>query len=495
MIRVRKTGDPLLDGESFLDVGVQFLAMAKRFLYERRPLYRPIPAEVITYVRDLPLPTYPLSAARLCEELQLLQDYATFGSNHPCWYGGVGGGVNEWGVLATLFAAALNPNCLGGDQSSTYAELAVVRWLAELTGFPQQAGLLVSGASQATLTALAAARQMLALQHGVDLRIQGLANLPPLIVYASDQTHASLAQQTNVLGLGALHLIRSDPWTCQINIDELRRAIAWDRQSGRLPCCVIGNAGTTSTGSIDPLAALADLCAAERLWLHVDGAYGAFGILDERIKARYAGIERADSLAVDAHKWLAAPYESGCLLVRSAQALQDTFGRPAPAYVQPLEEHPHFSECGLQLSRGPRALVLWVILRTLGREGVCALVTRARDLAALLAHEIAALPGMRVLAPVELSTVCFRAEPPELAGREEQIRACNQRLLQRVQQSQQAFLLPTMLRGQYALRACVLHPRTTRADIERLLALLRVPDREIDVQEKRDGEERGVCPC
>jgi len=494
MITVRNTGDPLLDSESFLELGVQFLALAKRFLYERRPLYRPMPAGVITRVRDAALPAHPLSPARLREELQLLQDYATFGSNHPCWYGGVGGGVNEWGVLATIFASALNPNCLGGDQSSTYAELAVVRWLAELTGFPQQAGLLVSGASQATLTALAGARQVVARQHGVDVRVQGLAGLPPLVVYASDQTHAGLAQQTNVLGLGALRLIPSDPWTCQIQVDELRRAIAWDRQSGKLPCCVIGNAGTTSTGSIDPLAALADLCAAEGLWLHVDGAYGAFGILDERIRARYAGIERADSLAVDAHKWLAAPYESGCLLVRSSQTLQDAFGRPAPAYVQPLEEHPHFSEWGLQLSRGPRALVLWVILRTLGREGACALVTRTRDLAALLAHEIAALPGMRVLAPVELSTVCFRIEPAKLADREEVIRACNQHLLQRVQQSQQAYLLPTMLHGQYALRACVLHPRTTVADIQHLLALLRSFTRQGDTQ-GWTGEERGVCSC
>jgi glutamate/tyrosine decarboxylase-like PLP-dependent enzyme len=492
MVSVRKNTDPLLDGESFLELGAQFLALAQHFLYEQRPLYRPMPAEVIARVRNAALPAHPLSTAQLREELHLLQDYATFGSNHPCWYGAVGGGVNEWGVLASIFATALNPNCLGGDQSSTYAELAVVRWLAELTGFPQQAGLLVSGASQAALTALAAARQVVARQCGVDVRVQGLAGLPPLIVYASDQTHPSLAQQANILGLGGLHVISSDPWTCQIRVDELRQTIVQDRQDGKLPCCVIGNAGTTSTGSIDPLAALADLCAAERLWLHVDGAYGAFGVLDERIKACYAGIERADSLAVDAHKWLAVPYESGCLLVRSSQTLQDAFGRPAPAYVQPLEEHPHFSEWGLQMSRGPRALVLWIVLRTLGREGARALVTRARDLAALLAREIAALPGMRVLAPIELSTVCFRAEPPELVGQEEQIRACNQRLLQRLQQSQQAYPMATMLHGQYALRACVLHPRTSVADIQQLLALLRLSTQE---GESTGGEEGGECPC
>jgi glutamate/tyrosine decarboxylase-like PLP-dependent enzyme len=479
MITVRRNADPLLDGEAFLDVGAHFLALARRFLYEERPLYRPVPAEVIARVRDAALPAHPLATAQLFEELCLLQDYATFGSNHPGWYGGVGGGVNEWGVLASLFAAALNPNCLGGDQSSTYAELAVLRWLGELTGFPQQAGLLLSGASQATLTALAAARQRLAREQGVDVRVQGLAALPPLVVYASDQTHPGLAQQTNVLGLGALHLVPSDPQTFQIQPDELRQAIARDRQRGLLPCCVIGNAGTTSTGSIDPLEELADLCAAQRLWLHVDGAYGAFGVLDERIKARYTGIERADSLAVDGHKWLAAPYECGCLLVRSRQALQDAFGRVAPAYLQPLEEHPHFSEWGLQLSRGPRALVLWVLLRTLGREGARALVTRSRDLAALLAREIAAIPGMRVLAPVELSTVCFRAEPAHLAGQEERIRACNQRLLQTLQQSQQAYPTATILHGQYALRACVLHPRTGVAEIERLLALLRAGGEEL----------------
>lgn len=494
MLTVRNSADPLLSGEAFLEVGAQVLALAQHFLYQQRPLYRPMPAAAIAGVRDAVLPATPLSTARLFEELHLLQDYATFGSNHPRWYGGVGGGVNEWGVLASIFAAALNPNCLGGDQSSTYAELAVVRWLAELAGFPHQAGLLVSGASQATLTALAAARQVVARGCGVDVRVQGLAGLPPLVVYASEQTHPSLGQQTNVLGLGALRLIPSDPHTFQIQLDALRQAIACDRQNGLLPCCVIGNAGTTSTGSIDPLEALADLCVDEQLWLHIDGAYGAFGILDERIKARYAGLERADSLAVDPHKWLAVPYESGCLLVRSRQALQDAFGRATPAYLQPMEEHLHFSEWGLQLSRGPRALVLWVVLRMLGKEGVRALVTRSRDLAALLAEEIAAIPGMRVLAPVELSTVCFRIEPPELAGQEEQIRACNQRLLQVVQQSQQAYPTATVLHGRYALRACVLHPRTGVADIEHLLTLLRSYATR-DGAGTGTGEERDVRPC
>ena len=477
MISSRDSIAPLLESDAFVESGSQILALARRFLFEERPIFRPIPAEVHARVRDAALPRHPISPAQLFDELRLIQEYATFGSNHPRWYGGVGGGVNEWGVLAALFAAALNPNCLGGEQAATDVELATVRWLADLVGFPSAepaGGLLVSGASQATLTALVAARQRLARRLGRDVRLQGAEALPPLVIYASDQTHPAVTQQANVIGVGPPRLIRSSRSTGVIDLDNLQRAIDHDRAHGMLPLCVIGNAGTTNTGSIDPLHALADLCESEQIWMHIDGAYGAFGFVDARIRHLYAGIDRADSLALDPHKWLAAPYECGCLLVKSRQSLLDAFGQPTPPYLRQIErDSPHFSDWGLQLSRGPRALILWVLLRMLGREGVCDLVTRTRNLAALLARELASLPTIRVLAPVTLTTVCFRAEPPEIAGSEEQIRAYNHRLLQHIQHSQQAWPTATDLHGHYALRACVLHPRTRTADIQQFLDVVK----------------------
>jgi aromatic-L-amino-acid decarboxylase len=464
----------LLSAEAFTNLGHQVLALAQEFLYDtQRPIYRPLPDSTITRFRDAMLPAQGTSASSLLGELVEICEHATFGTNHRRSYGWVGGGVNEWTVLASLLATAINPNCLGGDQAITYLELATVRWLAELVGFPlaHGTGLLMSGGSQATLTALAAARQATARRLGRDVRVDGLQGLPKLAVYCSDQTHASVQQQANVLGLGELRFIGSDE-RFQIRVDALEDAIEWDRKQGLVPCCVVANAGTTNTGALDPLEQLADVCQAQEIWLHIDGAYGALGVLDERIRHRYRGIERADSVSLDSHKWLAAPYESGCLLVRDRRMLVDAFARPTPAYLLQVEAHPHFSELGFQLSRAPRALILWVLLRSLGRDGVRGLVRHHRDLALYFAAEVARLPHMHVLAPV-LTTVCFRYEPPRLAGDEDQLRACNQAILADIQQSNLAFPAATQLGGRFALRACILHPRTSLADIQLFVQVLR----------------------
>ena len=282
---------------------------------------------------------------------------------------------------------------------------------------------------------------------------------------------------------GLVAMNRAPPWisriACviasnergQIRLDALQEAIERDERLGVLPCCVVANLGTTSTGAIDPLNALADLCEAHQLWLHIDGAYGGFGWADERLRERYQGIERAHSLSLDSHKWLGVPYESGCLLVREQQALKEAFARPTPAYLTQVEdEHPHFSDLGMQTSRAPRALVLWAVLRSLGRAGVRRLVMRHRDLAVQLAAGIMRLPGMRILAPVDLSTVCFRYEPAWAQGDEQQIRACNHQLLREIQP--EAFLSTTEICGHLALRACVLHPQTDWEDMRLVLDAL-----------------------
>ncbi len=462
-----------LDVERFKHLGQQVVEHARAFLYDERPIYQPMTRAQRERWQHTPLPEHGLDPTRLLTEFQEMSQHATFGINHRRSFAYVGGGVNAWGVLASLLAAALNPNCIGGDQAATYMEVATIRWLADLSGFalpPHGGGLLTSGSSQATLLALAAARQRLALRLGRDIRIQGLHGFTPLAIYASDQTHASVQQQANVLGLGKVCVIASNE-RGQIRLDALQEAIERDERLGVLPCCVVANLGTTSTGAIDPLNALADLCEAHQLWLHIDGAYGGFGWADERLRERYQGIERAHSLSLDSHKWLGVPYESGCLLVREQQALKEAFARPTPAYLTQVEdEHPHFSDLGMQTSRAPRALVLWAVLRSLGRAGVRRLVMRHRDLAVQLAAGIMRLPGMRILAPVDLSTVCFRYEPAWAQGDEQQIRACNHQLLREIQP--EAFLSTTEICGHLALRACVLHPQTDWEDMRLVLDAL-----------------------
>jgi glutamate/tyrosine decarboxylase-like PLP-dependent enzyme len=253
----------------------------------------------------------------------------------------------------------------------------------------------------------------------------------------------------------------------RLRVPALREAIGADRAAGRRPFCVVANAGTVNTGAIDPLDAVADVCRAEGLWLHVDGAYGAVAVVDPAIASRFAGLERADSLALDPHKWLSVPVECGCALVRDGALLRQTFSL-VPPYLQTEEGRgfgglPWYSEYGFQQTRGFRALKLSVVLEHLGRDGVRALVSRHRALAGRLAALIDGSGDLERLAPVELSVVCFRYAPPGLAPAD--LDPLNRRLVETVQAEGRVFLTGTTVRGRQALRACVLHYATSAEDI------------------------------
>jgi glutamate/tyrosine decarboxylase-like PLP-dependent enzyme len=240
---------------------------------------------------------------------------------------------------------------------------------------------------------------------------------------------------------------------------------------------VAASAGTVNTGAIDPLDALADLCAAEGLWLHVDGAYGALGVLDPEKAPRYAGMARADSLALDPHKWLSVPVECGCVLVRDGALLRETFSL-VPPYLRTEEGRgfgglPWFSEYGFQQSRGFRALKLWLTMQHMGRAGIGALVSRHNTLAQRLAALVDAAPDLERLAPVELSIVCLRSVPAALRGDESRLDALNKAIMEEIQAGGEAFVSGTVLRGRFALRACVLHYGTTAEDIDALVDVVR----------------------
>ena len=256
-----------------------------------------------------------------------------FGNSHPRFFGFINATADPVGTTADYLAAALNPNCWGGDHAAIHVENQVVRWLAALLGLPAGAeGILVSGGSMANFTALAAARR--AMTPG-NVREDGLGGegRPKLVVYASDQVHHCVDKAVDLLGIGTRNLrkIETDE-RFRIRLDLLERAIAEDRAAGLSPAIVVGTAGTVNTGSVDPLDALAELCRRESLWFHVDGAYGAMAVLSRELAPLFAGLEKADSIAADPHKWLYVPYEAGATFVRESGRLAATF-RKFPEYL------------------------------------------------------------------------------------------------------------------------------------------------------------------
>ena len=403
------------------------------------------------------------------------------GNGHPRFFGWVNSPPAPLGVLGDFLAAAMNPSCAGGDHAAIYVERAAVRWLMELTGFPTAGsmGVLTSGASVASIIALAAARHRVAAAHGWDIRADGLQGRHPrLRVYVSEEGHSCLRKAAELLGLGgsAVRTVPVDDRS-ELDVKALGDAIAADRRAGDWPCCVAASAGTVGTGAIDPLDPIAELCERERLWLHVDVAYGALGVLAKARAARYAGMARADSLALDPHKWLSVPVECGCLLVRDGALLRDAFSL-VPPYLRTEEGKgfgglPWFSEYGVQQTRGFRALKLWMVLQHLGRRGVTALVERHLALAQRLATLVDAAPDLERLAPVELSIVAFRYVPEALRGDEAGLDALNKQVMEQVQTEGAAFITNTVVRGRFALRACLLHYATTEADVAALVEVVR----------------------
>ena len=378
--------------------------------------------------------------------------------DHPRFFAFVPGPGNYVGAMADALASGFNVfagTWLGGS-GPAMVELVTVDWFRELCGFPAAAGgLFVSGGSMANLTALAVAREA---------KLRG--RLAEGVAYASDQTHSAVERALRVLGLARdqLRVLGSDG-AFRLPVDELSRAIADDRAAGRVPFCVIANAGTTNTGAVDPLPALADLCAAEDLWLHVDAAYGGGALLSPRCRAELAGLERADSLALDPHKWLFQPFEIGCVLVRDAGRLADVF-HVRPDYLRDVHhagEEVHFSDFGVQLTRGFRALKLWMSLQVFGLAAFRAAVERGLQLAELAESRLRSSGRWQVVSPARLGIVAFRWAPPGVERR--QADEVTRGLAEASLSDGWAFVSSTVLRGRPALRLCTLNPRTTDEEV------------------------------
>ena len=440
----------LTPGRVFGKVGSRASVFDEPLPEEGRPF-----EEVLAFVRENVMP-FPM------------------GNSHPRFYGFINASADPVGIFADFLAAGMNSNCWGGDHAATHVEGRVVRWLAEMLGFPPSAeGILVSGGSMANFTALAVARRA---QTPGNVREDGLAgpDAPRLIVYASDQVHACVDKAVDLLGIGTRQLrkIPTDD-AFRIRLDLLEEAIAADRRAGFRPAILVGNAGTVNTGAIDPLDALADLCARERLWYHVDGAYGALASIVPSLAPMFAGMGRADSIAADPHKWLYVPYEAGATLIREPGRFSETF-RKFPEYLAQDPESPFpgpawFAERGVELSRGFKALKVWMGLKVHGRRAYSAQIENDVKLARFLAAEVDRRPDLERLAEPVLSIANFRYRPRGADLSDVALDGINRRIINRVVGDGSFFLAPTILKGRTALRVSITNFRTREED---LLALL-----------------------
>jgi glutamate/tyrosine decarboxylase-like PLP-dependent enzyme len=431
------------------------------------PVRQPVPAEIRERLMHSPLPlegTEPTALLNTLAELVLPYPMGNSSSRFFAW---VNSPPAPLGAIAELMAAALNPSVAGGDHAATYLEHGVLNWIKQIFGFPADAGaILTSGGSIANLIPLAVMRHVKA--QG-DMRAQGFTTeSAPMVVYCSTQGHSCIQKAVELLGIGSENLrkIPVDADYC-MDVAALEAQIGADRAAGLHPVCVAPSAGTVNTGAIDPLEALADLCARKGLWLHIDGAYGGFGILAEQTAGKYRGIERADSLAIDPHKWLYVPVECGCAIVRDAQAMRDTFSL-VPPYLRDDRALPWFSEFGIQQTRGFRALKLWMTLQQIGVKGYGQLIGRDIALARKLREKICARPDFELVAAGPLSVNCFLYAPPGAAN----VEALNRKIVPLVQSEGQVFITGTELNGRFALRACIINFRTTEADLDLLLDVI-----------------------
>ena len=403
-------------------------------------------------------------------------------NGHPRFFGYVASPSTPIGAYGDLIASALNANitCWRSGPAGTEVERIVVRWLGSLIGYDDQAnGLLTSGGSMANMIAL-----LIASRRHANVSRTGFWNSgPPMTVYASEEVHMSIAKAADILGIGRdqVRTIACDERQ-RMRTDALRKRIEADLSEGLRPFCVVGSAGTVNTGVVDPLAEIASVANEFGLWFHVDGAYGAPGVLDERKKNLFAGMERADSVSLDPHKWLYVPVDAGCLLFRDAAAARAAFSTEDADYIQTLgyadEEAFAFWDYGVELSRRFRALKVWMTLQYYGTRRLAQAISEDISLAIYLGELVAKADDFELLAPVELSICCFRYVPQKGMS-EQELNELNERVMGLVQKGGRAYVSNATVNGRFALRACITNFRTTKADIEETVDAIREAGREL----------------
>jgi glutamate/tyrosine decarboxylase-like PLP-dependent enzyme len=437
-----------------------------------RPVWQPVPETVRERLRA-PAPSQPSAPEQVYDEF--VRDILPYpmGNIHPrfwAWYMGNG---TVMGALGDFLAAVMNPNLGGANHVAPLVEEQVVGWLREMMGFPGDAsGLLTSGGSAANLIGLTVARNT---NCGFDVRHEGVRAAPgALRFYASSEVHSCHQKASETLGLGSAGLCKipvNDDYT--IDLDALARQVAADRAAGIIPFCVVGTAGTINTGAIDDLEALADFCAAEQLWFHIDGAIGSVAVLADNVRDQLRGMERADSIALDLHKWMHIPFEAGCALVRNEAAHRGSFSL-TPAYLARETDARGlatgtlwFSDYGLQLTRSFRALKIWLSIKEHGLDRFGRMMARNVEQAAYLGRLVEASPVLELTAPIGLDIVCFRFNPGGLDPA--RLERLNRDILAELHEQGIAAPSYTTLNGVYCLRVAIANHRSRNEDFDLLI--------------------------
>jgi glutamate/tyrosine decarboxylase-like PLP-dependent enzyme len=467
--------DPLaLDAETMRQLGYRVVDLLVRRISELddEPAWRRGDRRSLERALRQPPPAEPQDFETILE--QLVRDALAHGArvDHPRFMGFVPGSPTWPGILADFLAAGHNVfqgSWLGGSGASEI-ELIVLDWFKQWIGFPDAAGgLFTSGGSAANLNAIACARQLRFGSHNADA-----------VIYLSRESHSSTDRAARILGFhpDRVRRIPTDD-AYRLDLDALRNAVDQDRREGRLPFLLIANGGTTSTGAVDPLDAAAQFCEEQKLWMHVDAAYGGFAVLTERGRDGLRGLERADSVTLDPHKWLYQPFEAGCLLVRESDHLETAF-RVLPEYLQdaavgsgdPRERPVNFMDRGLQLSRAARALKVWMSLKFFGVDAFREVIDRCIDYAARAEQALREAGCFEILSPATLGIVCFRRITDGNGQRisdEPGLEQLNARLVADLAESGLALVSSTRVDGRYALRFCILNHSTSWNDVLRTI--------------------------
>ncbi len=466
------------DREDFDELGARAVEMLAEYLRSLpgQPVDRVVPGDVRRRLMSLPLPDKGQSPEHIFDFLEREIMPWPIAIGHRRSYGWINSPPAPVSILADAVATTMNCGLDGYDHSAIFLMVSVGRWIMELVGFPVEGSLclLLSGGSAATLNALTAARHRAAERAGWDLRTDGLqSGHVRLVMYASVESHSSIRKCVEQLGIGTNHL-REIPTDTDFRMrpDALRRAIEFDLRAGNLPFAIVACGGATNTGAIDPLGEIADIAAEFGIWLHVDGAFGAWAALDPGCGDHFKALARVDSVTLNPHKWLQVPLDCGALLTRHPQVHRAAYSLTPDYLVAGSGEAPWPCEHMFQLTYGNRVLKVWAAIARLGRNGVAELVARCNRLAGLLEARVRVTPDLELLSPASLSVVNFRYRP---AGRDLDDAALdrlNERISQAISGSGEAHLPTTRVRGKTSLRVCFLHYENDESDVEHLVQLV-----------------------